>query len=459
MKTQSIGAKFRHFSQQLLVTFTLTSAAFGVEIGTFSVDVTPPVGHQLLTGGGIDSTGVEDPLYAKGFVLTDAEFKPVVFVSVDWAEIRGKAFDRWRDLLASTAETTRERVFVTSIHQHDTPLADLEAQRILEKAGAEAQVIDLEFHEATVQRVAKALVEALKSAEPVTHIGTGQAEVIDVASNRRYVKPDGGFSYGRYSGGGDLVGRTADVGVIDPMLKTISFWNGEKAVCALSIYATHPMSYYRTGRMSADFPGMARQKRQDETPDTLQIYASGASGNVTVGKFNNGKREMRAVFAERLHNGMNAAWEATEKHEIGKLGFKNETLTLAPRTSAGYSRDELTKKLAEATTRSKQSSAALGLSWLNRSETGQPIDVPMVDFGVAQLILLPAEIYVEYQIFAQSLRPDSFVMTAGYGECGPGYIPVEQAWEEKDGNLGGWCWVDPGAEAPIKKVLQQLLEK
>jgi len=73
-----------------------------------------------------------------------------------------------------------------------------------------------------------------------------------VASNRRYLTSDGTVSYGRYSGGSHLAGRVAGVGTIDPMLKTLSFWNGETALCALSLYATHPMSYYRTGRISAD---------------------------------------------------------------------------------------------------------------------------------------------------------------------------------------------------------------
>lgn len=434
----------------------VASKSFALEIATFSVDVTPPVGHQLLTGSYKDSTAVNDPLFAKGFILTDPKFGAVVFVSVDWAEIRNEAFDQWREALAKVAGTTREKVMVSSIHQHDTPLADLQAQRLLEAAEADAQVIDLKFHDEVVKRVSAAAAEGLKSGKPVTHIGVGEGKVIGVASNRRYVKPDGSVSYGRYSGGGDLVGRTADVGVIDPMLKTISFWNGDDAVCALSIYATHPMSYYGTSKISADFPGMARKQRQEETPNTLQIYASGASGNVTVGKFNDRSHEMRVKFAERLQAGMKAAWDATKKHPVGELGFKNETLTLAPRTTPGYTTADYQEKI-KADSRSAQASAALGLSWYQRVESGQPIDVPMVDFGFAQLILLPAEIYVEYQLYAQSLRPDSFVMTAGYGECGPGYIPVERAWEEKDQNLKSWCWVDPGAEEPIKKVLRQLL--
>ena len=53
--------------------------------------------------------------------------------------------------------------------------------------------------------------------------------------------------------------------------------------------------------------------------------------------------------------------------------------------------------------------------------------MPVLDFGMAQLLLLPGESYVEYQLLAQEPRPDSFVVTMGYGECAPGYIPTEQA--------------------------------
>ena len=34
------------------------------------------------------------------------------------------------------------------------------------------------------------------------------------------------------------------------------------------------------------------------------------------------------------------------------------------------------------------------------------IDLPAIDFGAAQMLLLPAEAYVEYQLYAQARRPD-----------------------------------------------------
>ena len=83
--------------------------------------------------------------------------------------------------------------------------------------------------------------------------------------------------------------------------------------------------------------------------------------------------------------------------------------------------------------------------------------MPTLDFGPAHLVLLPAESYVEYQLLAQRLRPDSFVVVMGYGECAPGYVPTEQAVKENDGNLSDWNWVAPGAEARMRAALEKVL--
>ncbi len=426
-------------------------------LAPFSADVTPPLGHQLFTGGAKEATAVDSPLFAKGFALLGKETAPLVFVAIDWAEIRNDAYDRWRVALAEAAGTKRERVLVAAVHQHDTPLADLAAQRLLEAAGSETQLIDLEFHERAVQKTATALRKALGSAQAVTHFGTGQARVAGIASNRRFLNADGTPNYGRYSSGGNLAGRAAPEGTIDPMLKTISFWNGDTLLAELSSYSTHPMSYYGTSRISADFPGLARARRQGETPGALQIYASGASGNITAGKYNNGKPEMRQVFADRLYAGMVAASKGTVKHPLRGAKYRVAALKLDPRTSAGYTNDEMEKTVREGKDRARQGQAAMGLSWRKRIASGQDIDVPLVDFGAAQLLLLPAEMYVEFQLYAQALRPKSFVMVVGYGECAPGYIPIERAWTEHDENLNDWSWIAPGMESRVKAAIREVL--
>ena len=57
---------------------------------------------------------------------------------------------------------------------------------------------------------------------------------------------------------------------------------------AWSCYAVHPMSYYGRGGVSADFPGMARARRQSDDPGVFQIYFTGCAGDTTAGKYNTG---------------------------------------------------------------------------------------------------------------------------------------------------------------------------
>src|SRR5438105_3499410 len=82
------------------------------------------------------------------------------------------------------------------------------------------------FHERAAQGVARALRKGLKSPRRVTHLGTGQAKVEKLASNRRYLTGGGRPAFGRTSATRDPDVRARPEGLIDPWLKTLSFWDG-----------------------------------------------------------------------------------------------------------------------------------------------------------------------------------------------------------------------------------------
>jgi len=427
-----------------------------VRLATFVADVTPPLGHPLFGSVSPPAREIGEPLSARGIVLLGAG-EPIVIVAVDWLEIRNDAYRTWRETLAEAAGTTPQRVLVSCVHQHDAPLADLQAQQLLADRRLAGQWIDPVFHRKVTQGVAAALKSALPNAQPVNHLGMGKALVEGVASNRRYLGADGKPRHDRGSATSDPQMRLQPEGTIDPWLRTLSFWSGERPLAALSAYATHPMSYYRTGRVSSDFPGIARQRRQDEIPDTLQIYFSGASGNVTAGKYNSGEPQNRSVLADRLQSAMREAWDATKRVPLERVEFRSIPFTLAPRDDPEFRAPALEAKLVAAQDPRSQCLAALGLSWRQRVEAGEELDLPALDFGPAVFLLLPAESYVEYQLLANRLRPRDLVLVAGYGDCGPGYIPHEQAWAEHDANLNDWCWVAPGAEARLTAAIREAL--
>lgn len=429
-------------------------------LAAFSADVTPPLGHPCMGGGVAPARTVVDRLDAIGFVLGGGTLaRPVVLVSVDWCEIRNDAYGRWREVLAESAGTVPEQVFLSAVHQHDAPIADLAAQRLLEENHCVGSICHLGFHELAVQRVARALRASLRQPpRRVTHLGIGQAKVEKIASNRRYSLKDGTVSFSRASESRDPQAHEAPEGTIDPWLKTLSFWDGEKPLLALSHYAVHPMSYYGQGGVSADFVGMARRARQKALPDVTQIYVSGCSGNVTAGKYNDGSPETRPVLAARLEKAMTEAWAATRRSPLEAATFRLLPLWFEPRNDPGFGKEDLTRRLTDDPVPFGQCLAAMGLSWLARVAAGQPVDLPVLDLGRSVLLLLPGESYIEYQLLAQKLRPDAFVMALGYGEAATGYIPTARHIAERDTNLGDWCWVAPSAERILTAGLEKVLK-
>ncbi len=453
------------FVWMVLCAMTLgRSAALGQDpeptfhLAVFSADVTIPLGHRCMGILPTKSQVIEDPLEARGFVLLSQE-KPLVLLALDWCEVRNGAYDQWRDALAEAAGTTRERVLVSCLHQHDAPVTDKGAQALLDNVGLTKELYDPEFQARCITRTAEALKESLKEARPVTHLGLGQATVEKVASNRRVVAKDGSVRYNRYSSsGGDPFHSQAPDGLIDPSLKTISFWNGEQPLLALSAYATHPMSYYGRGGVSADFVGLARRRQQRDHPQVFQIYVSGCSGDITAGKYNDGSPAMRPLLANRMYRAMKQAWTNTKRQPLQRVRFQSTELDLPFHDGPEFTRKALTKTLNDPDAKiSDRILAAMSLSSRDRIRRGQKIDLPSIDLGPAQIVVFPGEAFVGYQLLAQKLRPDSFVLSIGYGECWPGYIPTRSAFE--DGFNHGWRWVSPGCEQRIQNALKQVLTR
>lgn len=424
-----------------------------LHIATFECDVTPPLEHPLC-GGWIEPVrGVDDPLKALGVVLLGAG-KPVVLCAVDWTGLRNEAFRIWRKALADAAHTTPEHVSLHCVHPHNAPFADTEAEKLIAAAGA-AKSLDLKYYDDCVKRTAEALKASLPKARPFSHIGTGAAKVEEVASNRRIVV-GGKVKFTRTSATKDEAVRKEPEGLIDPYLRTLSFWNKEKLVASLHTYACHPMSYYGDGRVSADFCGLARQKLQDEDKDVFQVYFNGCGGNVTAGKYNDGSKANRVVLRDRIHKAMKASLTATKQQPVDGWEWRFEPVKFLPRKEPSFGEEASRKALEDPKqTAAKRNNSAYQLAWLKRADT--PVELNCLDFGgKVQTLFLPGEAFIEYQLAAQKLRPDATVHVVAYGDDGTGYIPTAAAYLE-----GGYeptvALTSADSEELILKAMKKLL--
>jgi hypothetical protein len=355
--------------------------------------------------------------------------EPIVLCAMDWIGIANEGQDAFREALASAAGTSSERVAVHSLHQHDAPDCDFLAERLLKEAGAEnLGRFDGTFPRQVIERAAKAVSAALPAAQSITHVGWGEAEVQDVASNRRVMGPNGKVKAVRYTATRDPALRAEPIGTIDPKVSLVSFWNAEKPLAVLSYYACHPQSYYRTGIPNPDFPGIARFVRGQAVPEALHVHFNGAGGNIGAGKFNDGSKDNRITLAMRLADGMTRAWQATTKSTITPQEVQWRTqpvsLPLAPHLDEAKLRSDLKLGTPASIT------AADKLAWLLRCKEGRKINLALLGLGDIRVLHMPGELFVEYQLAAKQMRPDCHVAMAAYGDYGTAYIGTERAYSE-----------------------------
>jgi hypothetical protein len=424
-------------------------------VGVFIVDVTPPLGSPVAYA---DARSIVDSLRAKGIVILSDE-EPVVLCSVDWIGIGNEGQDAWRESLAKAAGTSTDRVAVHTVHQHDGLNCDFTIEAILDEYGLGGWKSDTAFLRSAIRSVAVAVEQAKQNARPVTHLGFGQAEVEKVASNRRIIGEDGKVRITRWSRTTDTAAIAAPEGLIDPWLRCVSFWDGEEAIAVLNYYTTHPMSHYGKGDVSSDFPGIARDKREKEL-GVPHIYFSGAGGNITAGKYNDGSPENRPVLAGRMETAMRQAWEATEKTPLKASDFDwNITKIMLP-LADHLIEEELLARLADPQSDSTSKLVAADhLAWLRRTHEGHKVKVSSARIGNVWLLSLPGETFIEYQLAAQEMKPGGNVCTAGYEEYGPGYVCTEIAYSE-----GGYesseraSCVSPEVEEMLLAAISEVLK-
>jgi hypothetical protein len=450
----------------LTVIYTLTvlycSAGFaqdakstGLQISVFDIDATPPIG-SLLAYDSVINTG-DLGLRARGFVLFGAG-KPVVVCSIDWIGIANESQDEFKRVLAEAAGTIPERVAVHTVHQHDAPVCDFGAEKILMDAGLNPLSFEGTFTRKVMLNLADALRNSLKLAVPVTHVGTGEAQVFKVASNRRIQGPDGKVRATRYTTCTDSALRAEPEGLIDPMVSLVSLWNGNTPVAVLSYYAVHPQSYYRTGIPNPDFPGIARFYRQLAVPQALHIHFNGAGGNLGAGKYNDGSHENRGILAERLADGMKRAWEATKREAVtsSNVSWTIVKVALPPAKYTETLKDEMKTKSNDVVFLTNRIPK---MAWFNRCLQGKKIDIACLSLGHARILHMPGELFVEYQIAAKSQRPDLFVAMAAYGDYGPEYICTDVAYEEGGYEASEASGVAAGSEAILMSAIKKILQR
>lgn len=429
-----------------------------LRVGAFKVDATPPVGSPAAYAPVIR---IVDSLSARGVVILSDQ-KPIVLCVVDWIGIANEGNEAWKARLAKAAHTTVDRVSVHAIHQHDGAGCDFTTERILQQYGLGGVRFDNTFLNGVIDNAAKAVEKACREAQPVTHIGFGEAKVEKVASNRRILGDDGKVKITRWSSSRDSAAIAAPEGLIDPWLKCVSFWNKDAPVAVMTYYATHPqtLATYGRGEVTSEFVGIARNNREEKL-GFPHVHFNGAGGNITAGKYNDGSVAAAAALAVRLEAGHKQAWENTKKTPVSArdLVWKNVEIQLPlaeDMIEENLRRDVGNKERSL----SERYQAAESLGYYVHRQSGEKMDVSSLRLGKVWLLQLPGEAFIEYQLAAQKMRPNEHVCTAAYAEYGPGYVCTEIAFQQGGYESGKYVSRGgPATERVLMKAIAEVLKK
>ncbi|QDT18846.1 hypothetical protein [Gimesia chilikensis] len=428
-----------------------------LKVATFAIDITPPIGHPLCYGHIAPAKKVVDPLSARGMILLGGD-QPIVLLALDWVGANNGAQDEWKKALAAAVGTSPDHCAVHCLHQHDAPGVDITANQRLKENGLDGVMYQEAYLKDVMQRTIEAAQQSLKQARPVTHVGTGKGKVKQFASNRRILGPDGKVKIVRFSSSRNLAAIKSPEGVIDPYVRLLSLWDGDQPLVVLSYYATHPQSYYGRGGISCDTVGLARGLHEKQLPGALQIHFDGAGGNIGAGKYNNGDPENRPLLAQRLADGMQAAWKSTEKTPVTAqdVSWSVKPVLLPLRDT--LDEEKLTTILKNPKGRiTDRIRAARDLDYLKRTQAGETIDITRLKIGPAQVVHMPGELFVEYQLAAQKMAPEDFVCMAAYGDQGPGYIGTTIAYAQGGYETGRVSRTAPEVEDVLMQTLRELV--
>jgi hypothetical protein len=279
-----------------------------------------------------------------------------------------------------------------------------------------------------------------------------------VASSRRIRLPDGTIGT-RLSTARDPVARMWPEGKIDGFLRTVAFYNGDRALAAVHYYATHPQAHYGDGRVTYDVPGLARERLQKET-GVFQVYFTGCGGDIAMGKYNDGAPSNRADLANRMHDAMvRSSKSIKERHPVTPIRWRSAELRLEPRRAPEFSESVCQQIVQDAKAKpADRIRAAMMLAFIARTKTGHALDLNCLTIGPVKMLYLPGEMFVEYQLFAQRAAPaGTFVTVAAYGDCAMWYVGDNQAYTDRGGYEQTWSFVEP-SEGILKKTITQVLK-
>jgi len=426
-----------------------------MRLAVFKVDITPPIGFPLAYGV---NNKIDSHIYMSGIILDDGN-KRIVFVSADVIGISGDAHIYLRKIIAKASETSVSNVFLHAVHQHDSIRIKFNFECVAKAHGIEPFIIK-DFFDGIMKKIVDAVKKSVSDKwVSIVDIGTSESRLSGLASNRRLLDENGKVHAMRWSMTCDKDLQDEPVGVIDPILRTLTFNNKQgKPVAALHFYASHPMAAYRRNMVGADVPGVARDYAgKHYGKDVLNIYFNGCGGNVTFGKFAiNPPEKSLKILGERLGKGIIRNLNSYDRHPVSKIKIKKASFEIPFMTK--IERDRVYRAFPD-----DKVASIIVEEWTNLKkewDKWRKVEISRISIGDdIHILSMFGETVVEYQLYAQSLIPEKFLACAAYSNSIYDYIPTAIMFDEGGYETDAGSFTTPDIELLYKEAIKKVLEE
>jgi len=388
------------------------------------IDITPPVGVWL--EGYMErqepSVGVHDPLLAQLLLLRRGPTQAVALLSLDLIGVRLDFTERVRGGIAKATGIPAQNILLACSHTHSGPTGFLAGLPVIHTP------TDPELVQVVERKLVGAAVEANRSLRPA-RLGTGAGRLRGLGTSRL-----------------DPASEVLDDEV------TVLRVDGEdgRPIAVWINYGCHPtVMGYESLWISADYPGAARAALRSIFPETVFLYANGASGDVST-RFTRRSQS----FAEVDRMGHLLAGEALKVMETivcesdGALGGRIEPFDLLFRSfpAADEVQRQIDRSQAELA-RLQESSAshgeirramtraegAVARQWLISELKGTDrirTQLQALQAGPLTLVGLPGEPFTRIVLDIKARSPHPHTAVVSYCGDEAGYFPDRQAFAE-----------------------------
>ena len=149
---------------------------------------------------------------------------------------------------------------------------------------------------------------------------------------------------------------------------------------------------------------------------------------------------------------MEASESTAQRQPLARLEWRVKPVCLPPREDMDEEQLLEILRRPEKENDKLKSKASLMLTYKRRWEMPIPITRLRLNEDV-DILHLPGETFIEYQLYAQEIRPQAFVAVAGYGDLGPGYITLARSFAE-----GGYEPRDSVVSGAAGQIMRHAIE-